>query len=491
MLLIKNLRLVKKEGKELERLKRFINAEYNNNGQKILVDLFNAVVTFYPNYKMSKTEIFQKLEPEKVYPDNVMRSLLSQLNELVEQFFIHEELRGQPILQQQILSQNYAQRSVLESSDRALKEAIELVEKEYKAQKIDILAYYNQKAELYNSSLFHPSRKDILELSPIFALASDATNKAFALRKLQHFLQQMLHQSIFKEEADYPFLTAVLAFCKNKKIEKEHIFEVYANVIALYSENVSSSLSALCNDFKKHYKTFPILIQKQLFSHIQNNNIRRINISAENAYVDAFNWLKFGIDSKLLLLDNQLGETMFLNITNVAANCHHFDWCDAFVATHKAYLYSKNPQTVLDLCDINKNLIRYEKTLHGQYLHDALRTANTILGTNVFQKLSIYSLRIKLSFHLHKSKVDELDIVRAGVLNFELYLKREKNLGEVRKASYRLYLSFFKEILNYIETKNLMFNSERRKIKESIILRINNASVINKPWLLENLINLS
>ena len=491
MLLVKNLRLVKKEGKELERLKRFINAEYNNNGQKVLVDLLNAVLTFYPNYTMSKTEIFEKIDPGKIYPDNVMRSLLSQLNELIEQFFIQEELRRQPILQQQILSQNYAQRSVLESSDRALKEAIELVEKEYKAQKIDILTYYNQKAELYNSALFHPSRKDILELSPIFALASDATNKAFVLRKLQHFLQQLLHQSIFKEASDYPFLTVVLAFCKDEKIEKEHIFEVYANVIALYSENVSSSLSALCNDFKKHYKTFPILIQKQLFSHIQNNNIRRINISAENAYADAFDWFKFGIDSKLLLLDNQLGETMFLNITNIAANCHHFDWCDAFVATHKAYLYSKNPQTVLDLCDVNKNLVRYEKTMHGQYLHDALRTANTILGTNVFQKLSLYSLRIKLSFHLHKSKVDELEIIRTVILNFELYLKREKNLGEVRKAAYRLYLSFFKEILNYIETKNLMFNSERRKIKGSIILRINNASVMNKPWLLENLLILS
>ena len=491
MLLIKNLKLIRKEGKELDRLKRFINAEYINNGQKILVDLFNAVVTFYPNYTMSKTELFQQLDPLKVYPDNVMRSLLSQLNELVEQFLIYEALKKSPIIQQQILSQSYAEKNIFARSDRALEEAIELVEKEYKAQKIDILTYYNQKAELYNSILFHPSRKDILELSPILALASDATNKAFALRKLQHFLQQLLHQSIFKEASNYPFLTVVLEFCKNDEIEKEHIFEVYANVIALYSENVSSSLSALCNDFKRHYKTFPILVQQQLFSHIQNNNIRRINIGAENANNDAFDWLKFGIDSKLLLLDNQLGETMFLNITNIAANCHHFDWCDAFVATHKAYLQSKNPQTVLDLCDVNKNLIRYEKTLHGQYLHDALRTANTILGTNVFQKLSIYSLRIKLSFHLHKSKIDELEIIRAGVLNFELYLKREKNLGEARKKSYRLYLSFFKEILNYIETKNLMFNSERRKIKESIILRINNASVLNKPWLLENLINLS
>ena len=491
MLLIKNLRLIKKEGKELDRLKRFVNAEYNNNGQKILVDLFNAVMTFYPNCVMSRTEIFEKLEPQKTYPDNVMRSLLSQLNQLVEQFFMQEQLKKEAMWQQQILSKSYAERGVLRSSDIALEQAISLVEKDYKAHKIDILTYYNHKAELYNSLLFHPSRKDILELSPILTLASEATNKAFALRKLQHFLQQLLHQTIFKEASDYPFLTAVLEFCRNESIEKEHIFEVYANVIGLYSENISSSLSALCNDFKCHYKTFPILIQKQLFSHIQNNNIRRINMSEENAYKDAFDWLKFGLDSKLLLQDNQLGETMFLNITNVAANCHYFDWCDIFVIQNKIFLQSKNPQTILDLCDVNKNLIRYEKTLDKQYLNAALETANSILGANVFQKLSMYSLRIKLSFHLHKSNIDEIEIIRTVVLNFEFFLKRERTLGEERKKSYYMYLSFFKEILNYITLKGFISRLERREMKESIILRINNASVFNKSWLLEHLLILS
>lgn len=61
MILINNLKLIKKDGREFDRLKRFVHSSYNNGGQKILPKLFDAITINHPSYIFYKEEV-QKVE---------------------------------------------------------------------------------------------------------------------------------------------------------------------------------------------------------------------------------------------------------------------------------------------------------------------------------------------------------------------------------------------------------------------------------------------
>lgn len=483
-LLGKTLRLIKKEGKELDNLKKFMQSPYFNTN-KDLVKLFDELIKTFPDFSADKEVVFNKIYPKIKYNDETFRLQCSALNELIEMFLLQEQLKKNEFLKQQLLAEAYDKKRVYKKSLKGFEDAIVALEKSYNKNNIAILPYYSQKAELYNALVFHPENKSILQSEKLLTEASEAANKVFILQKLEYFLEQTFQQAVFKKESNFHFLDEIINYCQDESIAKEPIFKIYADVISLYKNDTINSLSILCENFKEHYKEFSAIHQEKIFSHIQNSFTRKINAGDISFYAESFDWLKFGLSSKLLLQDEKLSETMFLNIANTASLCQDFEWFEYFISDYKKNLHSANPDVVIELCRVNKHLIRFEKERNEEDLDAAMNDINKMYPKNVFLKLTRHSLNIKVRFHMHKSKPNEICLVRTEIDRFKSFVKNEKTLSENRKNTYFLYLSCFCEMLTIFEEKHT--KSELKVNKRNLINKINEASFGNKHWLIANL----
>lgn len=111
--LIRILRtLSKDEWKEFE---KFVASPYFNRGRNH-IQLLNALHEFYPSFDkevLTKESLYAKLFPGKSYKDSVMKSMLSRLDEMAEEFLIHAAFRkNEHLLRERLLIKETSERGL-------------------------------------------------------------------------------------------------------------------------------------------------------------------------------------------------------------------------------------------------------------------------------------------------------------------------------------------------------------------------------------------
>ena len=114
-LLGRTLRLIKKEGKELDNLKKFMQSPYFNTN-KDLIKLFDELIKTFPDFSADKEVVFNKIYPKIKYNDETFRLQCSALNELIEMFLLQEHLKKNEFLKQQLLAEAYDKKRVYKKS---------------------------------------------------------------------------------------------------------------------------------------------------------------------------------------------------------------------------------------------------------------------------------------------------------------------------------------------------------------------------------------
>lgn len=111
--LIRILRtLSKDEWKEFE---KFVASPYFNKGRNH-IQLLNALLDFYPSFEkevLTKERLYAKLFPGKSFKDSVMKSMLSRLEELAEEFLIQTAFRkNEHLLRERFLIKESGERGL-------------------------------------------------------------------------------------------------------------------------------------------------------------------------------------------------------------------------------------------------------------------------------------------------------------------------------------------------------------------------------------------
>jgi hypothetical protein len=487
--LLKTLGLVPKKGKELERLKKFVHFQKDQNA---VGEVFDFLMLHYDtNFKTVTNEMVlqiittTKKENSKIN-DGFLRVYYSNLNGLIEQFFIHEELKNDIALQQQLLAKAYTKKK---QSGR-FKEATEAAQKELEISlqknKIELIPFHFQQVILGDSLIFHPFMGEKND-STLLKKHTDILDKAFVLQKLKFMLRQLFHSRVYNQKSEQPLFNAILHYCEEENQQSDAQIRIYANVIKLYKKNLTISFSALCDDFKTNYKEFNLVTQRQLFVQIQNDTTQRINEGDAEAFPEALSWFKFGIDSKLLLENEKLSETSFLNIANTAAICRDYDWFDFFIKTYKSNLDSASPLSIIGLCRANCLLVQYEQTGEKALLKSSISTLNEIKRYTLFQKITFYLLKIKQTYYLYVTEQCIKDDFENCIKAFDSFIKRDKKLSESRKEVYHNFSDFVCKLVAIKDEQKIWRSNQLDQMKISLIKQINEAKVLNKKWLLDRL----
>ena len=321
MILIKNLKLISKKDRELDRLTRFVKSEYNNGGQKILTNLFDAIIAYYPHYQFDRKEIYKKITGESGFEEmdkkkeNLFNSYISQLNGIVEQFLMTEQLKTDHFLQQQLLAKAYLEKNDFSkflktnsSAKKRLPANQSDSERKLATLGLDLVfhpEYDNLKDKsLLLDTLLHTERGAIFEQLKIYAelfSISILVNNPIHLKKVTAFLKK----STKKEFLDFIPI------------------KVYTQVLHFRIKNEAEKYLEILDLFESNFSIFSKAEQMQLFSLIQGFNIRNIN-NNQNCINQTYDFFNLGIKLNCFEMGKPISDTTFLNIANSKSMLYKF-----------------------------------------------------------------------------------------------------------------------------------------------------------------------
>ena len=454
MKLIENLKLIHKANKELDRLERFVSSSYHNKGQQILPALLNELLKSYPYYNIDEKRIYKEITNRTTFSIASWRSYCSQLNGLIEQFLIQEQLQENTFFQQQLLAKAYIKKS---SFSNFLKAQANTEKKIKEGSSISA----NQLARLGLETVFHIENKN---------LEDDALLKDTLLNVERASILEQL-----KLNAELLSRTQILANNENSKLNLllkqayiEDYFqflpiEIYVKILEFSIQNDTPKYTETVDLFVKNIHLFSKTEQLQLFSLIQNFNIRQIN-SGQKREKEMNDFYLKGIQLSIFQEGRGISEITFLNIANNFSILHEFDKHEEFVSKFTKSLPKENKEIVLALVKVNFYFYQFEKTKSSHFLGDIQVIASKI--DSISGKL-MYNLHLRMSLcktYYELLLIDNsiLQLIESEIIAFKNFIKRKK----ISPEKIALYANFFIILSELIKITYKPNANEKARLRE-------------------------
>ncbi len=189
---------------------------------------------------------------------------------------------------------------------------------------------------------------------------------------------------------------------------------------------------------------------------------------------DFFSVIKFIVEEKMIISEEDLDLHKFQSIVNIACAAQEVEWADNFIEEHKIYLSKESRENIIPIAKASVYLKKqaYEKVLE---VLSVAKIGDDIMNywSRCMQIMACYELEgyEELYFSLTKS--------------FSLFLIRNKNLSKEQKNACKNFISFSKK-LNHLKSKKNK-KEDIDKLKKAII---DCEDIIYLSWLTEKLENL-
>lgn len=254
-------------------------------------------------------------------------------------------------------------------------------------------------------------------------------------------------------------------------LQKESVFKIYALIIKALStvknEDIYLEIESL---FKNEILRLGRVDKLEIFRILLNHLSSQIHKGKEGYNSKMLSLYKFGLEKDLLIENQKLSETTFLNITSIGVVEKEYDWVNQFINKYKDFLSD----------NIRDDIVCLTLSLLSFYTGDYSKSIDLILNRQ-FSK-SLYGLKAKsilLRAYFENFLLDDsyYDFLIAQTHSFEKFIRRSDLISIDKKEVYLNFIFYTRKIANSFYQNE--FDSELfYKIK-------NTKPVILKAWLLE------
>ena len=475
MKLIENLKLIHKANKELDRLERFVSSSYHNEGQKILPVLLEELLNHYPHYVIDEEEIYKIIADREKFSIASWRSYCSQLNGLVEQFLIQEQLQENTFFQQQLLAKAYIKKS---SFSNFLKAQANTEKKIKEGSSISV----HQLATLGTEAIFHTENKN-LEDDTLLKNTLLNVERTSMLEQLKLHAELLSRTQILAND-EYSKLNLLLSQAYIENYFHFLPIEIYVKILEFSIQNDTPKYSETVDLFTKNIHLFTETEQLQLFSLIQNFNIRQINAGQKREQEMCEMYL-LGIQVGIFQEGNSMSEVTFLNIANNFSMLHKFEEHEKFVSKFSKSLPKENTKVILLLAKVNFYFYQFENTKSTHFLRDIQVIASEIdsLSGNLMYNLLLRMSLCKTYYELLLTNDSMLQLIESEIAKFKSFIKRKK----ISTEKIALYNNFFVILSELIKLTSKPNSEAKAKLQERCIAM---NPLGNKAYLLRKIGNL-
>lgn len=432
------------EWKEFE---KFVQSPFFNKGRKYL-PLMNILKKFRPDFNpddLTKKGIYGKLYPGKQYKESVMKSMLSRLNDIAEEYLFQLSIsKNEIMLRERFLLKELSSRGLKVRAEKIIKEADRFIEN----KKSGILDYVSEKDyinEIMNHSYNFNERNKQTEyvfkyqLFNIYAFLTEFLITEGTVQAQKIFWSKDFNEEIFKLFDSFDF-EKIMKYIKKIDSDKFKMLNIF------YLLRMSFKYPA---EDKYYYE-----LKKELFDNIEKIDLdfKKFFFNAltvicttksvagkEEFRREAFNLRKKIYDEKLNIFSDKyyLKNGDFRTAFVEALNLNESKWAEEFSEKFNGKLQPEFREDIRNYCKaslhylnnnfsdalkyavrVNINQITYKldmKNLISKIYYDTESTENLISLLNTYYQL------------INNSKPQNKDFLTRN-LNFVKYLRRLLNL---------------------------------------------------------------
>ncbi|MGK0364006.1 MAG: hypothetical protein ACI85O_001060 [Saprospiraceae bacterium] len=453
--------------KEVRDLRKWLHSPAHNQREDTVL-LFEYLVmedNLQQESLLDKSTVFKYLlRDEKEFDDAKIRQVMYFLLKSTEEFLTYQaflkDKTGQEILLARAFSEKklekYFQKNIQDSLRRQREG--DLRDKEFYKNSYELL-YENYQ---YLSKISRTVDFNLQEIS-------DSLDIYFLSLKLRQCCIIASHRRVYKREYEIGLIDEILEYVERKNLALIPTIGIYYYGYKLISEGDDAYFS----DFKKilfeNANLFPKDELGEIYVIAINYRIQKINTGDYSVLSEAFELYKRGFETGALIIENQITDYTFNNVTLIALRIEKYEWAENFIENHHKYLKEKNRDSTIFYCRARLEYAR------GNY-NAAMDWFIRVEHTDILLTLNAKTFLLKMYYGQNEIKVLDslLDSMRT-------YLSRKKVVG-YHKENYQNIIRYTKKLVRV----NPFSKKDKEKLKNEIE-KI--TPLTERIWLLEQISN--
>lgn len=450
---------------ELKDFRDFLDSPFHNKSP-LLKKLANVCLADYPDFsekKLEKERVYQKIFPKTEYRDYTMRTLMSKLKDLTEQFIVWKDFQQDARMRDRVLCDSLrdrGERAAFERKIRVLRKSAEdikqkdeqLLYHQFRLSEIDYTALRgtsNRSTEdelegvIESLDAFYLANK--LKFACSAGTAATVLNRNYRLYLMDELIEFMDKDSYFRDS-----YSIVDLYYRLYRMQTKDSVEDYREVKRILVEKGAS---------------IPLVDLRNGYVVCINFTNKKKTIGEEGFALELFD-LYAGFFDQVLIEQGAVLVHHVKNVVTIALEVKKYDWTREFVQRAGDYVEPSYREGVVAYNAANLHF-------HLGEFDEVITKLFEVEFIDIYYNIDYRKLLIKTYYEL-----DELDALESSINSFDQYLRNNKKLSDVNQRSYLEFVSAMKKILRIIYGGRKSPKALAKEFTEAKLIR-------DREWLLE------
>lgn len=448
------------EGSEAVQLKKWLLSPWVNTPAH-LIDLHNILCKYYPHFRakgLTRSAVFQQLFPQRKLDTKLLATLMSLLTRKMEEFLLHNHLRQDEELQQQLLIQVLHNRGKRDWVRDRTSKRIDLLLANGANTWEDTLWLSRLHEKRYRLST---SRDKALQAGEADLLEANHFNDlAYKWRKYRYLLELSEREKILGVDYRIEKQLALLPAAGDAHIPALQLYRTFIDNRNKYG---ISHFAALKQLWLEQHQFINQQDQSILLFYLINIGARIHLQGGRSILSQLLDLYKIGVKEHLLLEGNQMTTRTFANIVTTANLVGDFDFVRLLLEQHSHSL----PEP------IQQDAITWAKT------HLAFNSKDPKLWESSSQLQQIGSIKNTFSIRTRvllmqmwfedyfSGKEKDGNFMLYFCEAFSLQLKRSKLYSPERLAALRAFIKYSRTLIR-LKMRNRLHTNKLEEIRAAV-----------------------
>lgn len=433
--------------------------------RKDVSDLFKCLIKYHLKGKPfpKKEIVFQKTFPEREYDYTLLRGTMSDLFELIEEYFLIKKRRAGKIKTRHLLAEIYRERKLSKAYQTVVKKTETILEN----QSLRNEFYYRQ---LLDFQLEDMSFQVQNQRTKNFDLAkiSETIDVLYLVQKLKHTCAQFTHQQVFKTDYDFGLLPHFLEILEQDRYLKIPAISIYYYCYRFLSEpNDVVFFEKFKETLFGNQEKFEQYELKELYLLAINFCIRQLNQGKKKFGTEILKFYQDGLQAGYFLENGMLSRFTFNNIVAAGIFTEEIEWLEKFIETYSEYLEAEYRDSTVSF---SLARLEYTRKNYGAAMMHLQNAEYKDLLNNLISKTLLMRIYYELG---------EYDSLFSHLDSFQIYIRR-REVSDFHRKNYMNAIRFVKKLVALPELDKKAKQQLKKEIEEEEILT-------ERAWLLEKM----
>ncbi len=419
--------------KELKSLSKWLRSPAHNQREDV-VKLFTFLIEedrLWKDDSLAKSVAFPSIYPNEVYDDAKMRQTIFFFMKALEDFLIYQEVQQNEVQAQMTLSKVYRKRRLNKQFEKNMRLVQNLQNKQVQRNRD---YHRNEFYRLQEEYDFVVSQERTVDMN--LQEVSDTLDIAYLADKLRHSCHMLAHQAVYKVNYNLNLMQEIFAHIESnpKILDIPAIAIYYYGYMTVTDKENETHFHNLKMQIFENGHLFPQRELMALYIIALNYCIGRANVGVEHFVRELFDLYRQGIETEILIQQNQISRFTFTNIVTNGTYVKEFTWVENFIHNYKGYLSKKSREDVVQFC-LSK--LYYEKSDYDK----AMRICSQMDYGDILMNLVSKTMMLKIYY-----EQNEMDALESYLESFRSYLSRKKATA-YHKSNFKNIIRLTKKLL--------------------------------------------